>query len=237
MSTMQTSRPTHLIVNDLGRVGYANAVAWQHRVHRQVRNATAPQTLLLAEHDPVITVSRRHSATEHVLADAEQLANLGIDVQPTDRGGDVTYHGPGQLVAYPILRLAALRLNISQYMRLLEQVVIDCVAVFGICGYRRKGFTGVWVDRVWPPGQAKVCAMGVRVRHQVTMHGLALNITTQLEHFQTIMPCGLAAGSVTSLQELLGHRTPTMADVKSQLTASMRHRLVQLNRRQPVFVS
>ena len=226
-----------LVVRDLGRMSYANALALQRQVHEQVLDDQSPQTLLLVEHDPVITVSRRPSVKQHLLADEQRLAELGIDVQPTDRGGDITYHGPGQLVAYPIVRLAPLGLNVGRYMRWLERVVIDTVATWGIDACLDDCATGVWVgsggdgagcDTAAGSRPAKLCAMGVRVRRNVTLHGLALNVTTHLEHFRTIVPCGLVGREVTSMQRLLGAKTPTMAQVKDRLVVSMRHHLEAL---------
>jgi len=234
-----------LAVRDLGRMPYANALALQRQVHQQVLDGQSPQTLLLVEHDPVITVSRRPSVKQHLLVDEPRLAELGIDVQPTDRGGDVTYHGPGQLVAYPIIRLAPLGLNVGRYMRWLERVVIDTVGPWGIDACLDDCATGVWVERggsvqgtsIDPAAcgsaaesrLAKLCAMGVRVRRNVTLHGLALNVTTHLEHFRTIVPCGLVGREVTSMQRLLGPRTPTMAQVKDRLVVSMRQHLGALS--------
>ena len=225
---MQTDDPTRLIVHDLGQMPYETAYQLQLQIHQQVLEGTAPQTLLLVEHHPVITLSQRRSSAKHVLADTERLKQMGIDLRQTDRGGDVTYHGPGQLVAYPILRLGPLRLNISRYMRLLEQAVMDTVLAFGVRGYLISGCTGVWVDVVTSSNANqpfKLCAMGVRVRRHVTMHGLALNVTTDLTHFDTIVPCGLSGRGVTSLHQLLADHTPNMNQVKHQLTVSLRHQL------------
>ena len=184
-------------------------------------------------------------------------------MQETDRGGDITYHGPGQLVAYPILQLQPLGLNLSRYMRLLERVVMDTVAAFGVSAHREPGATGVWVEmggfgehttgsrdqgsRIGeagsqrsahdaastvspeprspnpePPRTAKLCALGVRIRKNTTMHGLALNVKTDLSHFETIVPCGLEGRAVTSLEALLGNNCPPMADVKAEFVAQMR---------------
>ncbi len=217
VTSSDTPTVPDLSVRDLGRLAYGAALAVQHEVHRAVVEGTAPPTLLLVEHDPVITVSQRKGASQHLLASPQRLAQLGIAVAETDRGGDITYHGPGQLVAYPILRLAPLNLNVGRYMRLLEQVVIDTVAAFGVEGRREEGATGVWVN------DAKLCAFGVRVRRNVTLHGLALNVTTDLAHFQTIIPCGLAGRGVTSLRELLDERCPTMETVKRELTNRFHH--------------
>jgi lipoyl(octanoyl) transferase len=195
--------------------------------------------LLLVEHDPVVTVTHRQGTWDNLLATPDRLKELGIDVQVTDRGGDITYHGPGQLVAYPILQLKPLGLNLGSYMWLLEQVVIDVLSEFGIPGQRDDGAIGVWV-RVGDQGSgvgdrrsdqtpdprpqtqlAKVCSMGVRVRKNTTMHGLALNVTTDLSHFKTIDPCGLGGRPVTSLAELLGDAVPTMDEVKAVLVKRM----------------
>ncbi|MCC6681546.1 MAG: lipoyl(octanoyl) transferase [Phycisphaeraceae bacterium] len=213
--------------------------------------------LLLVEHEPVITVTHRPGVSDHLLADSDKLKELGIELCLTDRGGDITYHGPGQLVAYPILNLNRLKLNLGRYMRLLEQIVIDTVAAFGIEAMRVDGCTGVWARsgigyRVSGIGlesslanhsdvslpetrspipdtrHAKLCALGVRVRRGVSMHGLALNVSTDLSHFETIVPCGLANRSVTSMAELLGERVPSMDQVKEELIAQFRK---QLNRR------
>lgn len=213
---------------DLGRLAYAEALSVQRRVNQAVIEGMESPALLLVEHDPVITISHRRGAADHLLASPQRLAALGIDVQETDRGGDITYHGPGQLVAYPILRLGEHGLNLGRYMRMLEEVVIRTVAGFGVDAVRMEGATGVWVRETAPGGQpsaetchAKLCAMGVRVRKNVTLHGLALNVTTDLSHFDTIVPCGLAGRRVTSLQRLLGPRTPAMSTVKRELQAAL----------------
>ena len=135
-----------LQVRDLGRMPYAHALAIQREVNLAVSLGTEQPTLLLVEHDPVITVTHRQSAWDNLLAPASKLEELGIAVEITDRGGDITYHGPGQLVAYPILKLNPLGLNLGSYMRLLEEIVIDVVVEFGVKGQRDPGATGVWVD-------------------------------------------------------------------------------------------
>lgn len=213
------SKAAHFQVHDLGRLAYGPALERQRAVNEAVIAGEAPPTLLLVEHEPVITVSQRRNARAHLLADERQLASLGIGVHETDRGGDITYHGPGQLVAYPILRLNPLGLNLGRYMRLLEAAVLDTLGDWDITGYRKEGATGVWVGGdVQPdlPG-GKICAMGVRVRKNVTMHGLALNVNPELTHFQTIVPCGLTGSSVTSLAAILGDRCPAMNEVQARL--------------------
>ncbi|MEX2671972.1 MAG: lipoyl(octanoyl) transferase LipB [Phycisphaeraceae bacterium] len=232
---MCDAEPNSIDVRDLGRVGYAEALALQRELNEAVIAGDRPATLLLLEHEPVITISRRRSAREHLVASAEHLAKLGIDVQETDRGGDITYHGPGQLVAYPILPLEPFGLNLSRYMRLLEQIVIDTLRRFEVVGERVAGATGVWVSpapakptasrRGRPTRHAKICALGVRIRKHVTMHGLALNVATNLDHFATIVPCGLADRGVTSLHEVLGDAAPTMAAVKAAMAETFHHHL------------
>ncbi|MDZ4828964.1 MAG: lipoyl(octanoyl) transferase LipB [Phycisphaerae bacterium] len=207
----------HLIVRDLGRIGYADALALQQEAHARVvagrDTAGEPMTLFLLEHDPpVITVSRRPDAAKHLVATREILAREGVTVAETDRGGDITYHGPGQLVAYPIFDLNRLGLRIHSYMRFLEAVVIAAIADCGVSGDRDSCATGVWV------GGRKICAMGVRVSRWVTLHGLALNVSTDLRHFDLIVPCGLAGREVTSLAKELGSSAPSMAAVKARLT-------------------
>ncbi|MEM6257910.1 MAG: lipoyl(octanoyl) transferase LipB [Planctomycetota bacterium] len=211
---------------DLGLVDYEEALALQRELNQAVIDGKAAPTVLLVEHPPVITLTRR--AARHLLADESTLAKLGVTTAETDRGGDITYHGPGQLVAYPILKLGDFGLNLSSYMRLLERVVIDTIAISGIRGHAECGATGVWVQRngvagdtkrpIASPRQlgdvAKICAMGVRIRKNTTMHGLALNIKPNMAHFNLIVPCGLAGRPVTSMQDLLGNDCPTMAKVK-----------------------
>jgi lipoyl(octanoyl) transferase len=181
--------------------------------------------VFLLEHEPVVTVSRRAGARDNLIASPELLARHGVAVHETDRGGDVTYHGPGQLVVYPILDLNRLNLGLHAYMRLLEQAVIDACARFGVAAERDSSATGVWVPEIDGAGRAartaKVCAMGVRVRRWVSMHGLAINVTTNLEHFGLIVPCGLVGRPVTSLQKLLGSACPPMRDVAGALRDSL----------------
>ncbi|MEM1098932.1 MAG: lipoyl(octanoyl) transferase LipB [Planctomycetota bacterium] len=221
--------PHELVVRDLGRMTYAPALALQREINLAVSLDETPDTLLLVEHDPVITVSHRKGVENHILASPLQRKRLGVELAETDRGGDVTYHGPGQLVAYPILRLDRYGLNLARYMRLLEQVIIDAVAGFDVTAIRDSGATGVWVDRGSPPAGepalAKLAALGVRVRKHTTLHGLALNVTTDLTHFQLIDPCGLGHRPVTSLHALLGSRCPDMDTVKTELAEQLRRSL------------
>ncbi len=211
---------------------YAPALAAQREHLDEVlaaREAATPEIgrILLVEHEPVITIGRRPGAARHLSATPERLARLGVEVCETDRGGDVTYHGPGQLVVYPILDLNVLRLGLHAYMRLLEGAVIEAVARFGVRAQRDPSATGVWVEGVTgpEPALAKVCAMGVRVRRWVSMHGLALNVSPDLSHFELIVPCGLER-PVTSLDSLLGTDCPTLEQVKEILTETLCARIM-----------
>jgi len=180
---------------------YADALALQRREQQAViadRGVGGRQVVLLVEHDPpVVTVTRRPEAKGHVLVDEATLARRGIELHQTDRGGDVTWHGPGQLVAYPILDLNRLGLRLHEYLRWLEGCVIDVLESFGIVGHRDPDATGVWVDH--PEGPRKIAAMGVRVSRWVSMHGLALNVDPDLSQFDVIVPCGLHGRQVTSM--------------------------------------
>ena len=230
-----TASTATIHVEDLGRIAYAPALAQQRELNQAVIEGRRPETILLLEHEPVITVTRRPHAARHVLASPDRLAAMGIELAETDRGGDVTYHGPGQLVAYPILKLANHSLNLSSYMRLLEQVVIDTLATFGVEAFRVDKCTGVWVAQRDAPApattdqacqrtepRAKICALGVRIRRNTTMHGLALNVDPRMDHFHTIIPCGIADHGVTSLAEQLGQAAPSMDELKAQLVRTMR---------------
>ncbi len=201
-------------ITSLGRVEYGRALDLQRDEHARIlagRESGSPVAgnILVVEHDPVLTVSKRATARENIVATAERLAQLGISVHETDRGGDITYHGPGQVVIYPIVDLNRVGLNLHAYMRLMEEAVIRTCERYGLTADREDGATGVWVSsRVHAGLAAKVCAMGVRVRRWVTMHGLALNVSPDMSHFQTIVPCGLAGRPVTSLREQLGEGCP-----------------------------
>jgi lipoate-protein ligase B len=183
-----------LETRDLGRVGYADAFARQQEfVERRKRGEISDQ-LLIVEHPHVITIGR-NGHEENLLARPEVLARAGIDFQQTDRGGDVTYHGPGQVVGYPILDLREWKRDVMAYVRALEQVLIDALAGFGIEAGRDTGATGVWT------AQGKIAAIGVHISRWVTSHGFALNLETDLNYFGYIIPCGLAR-PVTSMQAL-----------------------------------
>lgn len=218
------------MIIDLGRLAYADAYALQQAHLAEVVAAREtgrpdPGRILLVEHDPVVTIGRHPGAARHLIASPDALAARGVVVTETDRGGDITYHGPGQLVAYPILDLNHLKLGLHAYMRLLEGAVIDAVGRFGVRAFRDPPDTGVWVEAAGPNGApAKLCAFGVRVRRWVSMHGLALNVTTDLDHFGLIVPCGLQR-PVTSLARVLGDDCPSMDAAKAALSGALTERV------------
>lgn len=216
-----------LNVVDLGRMAYADAAECQREVHRDVVSGAVSPTLILVEHEPVITLSRRAAVAEHLRASPTVLRRMGIQLAETDRGGDITYHGPGQLVGYPILPLPLLGLNVGRYMRWLERVVIDALRVLGVCALRQRGHTGIWMREREESLPAKVCALGVRVERNVTLHGFALNVSTCLDHFATIVPCGLHDRSVTSLSRCMGEEAPTLAAMQSIVIETFRHHFCQ----------
>ncbi len=225
---LSPKEPSALEIADLGAIDYESARQRQLELVSEVlaaREAGRPRVgfLLLLEHDPpVITVTKRPGARDHLLASAERLADLGVSVAETDRGGDITYHGPGQLVAYPVLDLNVLRMGLHDYVRSLEQVAIDACATFGVTGHREDDATGVWLGEPGASG-AKVCAIGVRVRRWVSFHGIALNVAPDLSHFDLIVPCGLAGRAVTSLARELGDSAPDMGKAKSALSKAFGH--------------
>lgn len=204
-----------LVVRDLGSgAEYRETLALQEDLHARRAAGSIPDTLLLVEHRPVYTLGRSASC-DHVLCSEERLRQIGIERVETSRGGDVTYHGPGQLVGYPIIHLGEAGLRVIEYMQALEETLIRAVAVFGVVAGRDARNRGVWV------GNDKLVAVGIRVSRQVTMHGFALNVTTRLEDYQGIIACGLTDAGMTSLARLLG-RAPAMPDVKAQVAASFR---------------
>ncbi|MFN0011282.1 MAG: lipoyl(octanoyl) transferase LipB [Phycisphaerales bacterium] len=224
-----------LPVIDLGRMAYAPAYARQSEEHQRVvaaRESGAPRAgvLLLVEHDPpVITVTLRKGAPAHVLATPDELRAAGVEVCSTDRGGDVTYHGPGQVVVYPILDLNLLELRLHDYIRLLEDVCMETCDDFSLPTMRDATATGVWTVAPGPGGApapgSKIAAIGVRIRRWITLHGVALNVRPNLHHFDLIVPCGLAGRAVTSLQRELGPTCPTCDAVKASLVRGFRSAL------------
>jgi lipoyl(octanoyl) transferase len=197
---------------DWGRTRYEAAWRQQEALVARRLAGEIGDTLVFTEHEPVFTIGLRGGAERHLVWSAEKLAREGVEVVKTNRGGDITYHGPGQIVGYPIVSLDARR-DLHAYLRFLEQVLINSVGCLGLAASRREGKTGIWI------GSRKIAAIGVAVRRWVTYHGFALNVNAQLAHFQGIVPCGIGAadGTVTSLQTELG-RPFDLAEVKRVLT-------------------
>ena len=193
----------------LGRVGHAEAVARMEALRSAILDGEGVETLLMVEHPPVVTLGRRARA-EHVLASAERLAALGVTLAPSSRGGDVTYHGPGQLVAYPVVRLVD---GVVAHVARLAEAAIEVAADFGITARFDRARPGVWVD------DAKLAAVGVHVHRRVAIHGLALNVTTALDAFDLIVPCGLPDIRVTSIAALSGAQ-PSLPALAARFAAA-----------------
>jgi lipoate-protein ligase B len=177
---------------NLGLEPYATAEAMQYKLVEWRQQGRIDDTLVLLEHEPVFTLGRRADSS-HILASGEVLAQEGIEVRQTERGGDVTYHGPGQIVGYPIVHLPSHGLGASDYMHRLEQVLMDTMQDFGISTHRREGVIGVWA------GENKIAALGVRIKKGVAFHGFALNVAPNMYHWTLIVPCGITDGGVTSM--------------------------------------
>ena len=219
MSPPAVTTAATLTTIDWGRTEYRAAGERQaDLVARRIADELG-DTLVFTEHHPVFTVGMRSGAGAHLIWTAAQLAEAGIAVEKTSRGGDITYHGPGQIVGYPILSLAP-RKDLHAYLRFLEQVLINALGSLGLAASRRDGKTGIWL------GQRKVAAIGVAVRRWVTYHGFALNVDPDLTHFAGIVPCGISAseGTVTSMRAELGH-TLDEEEVKRVLSAEFRNQL------------
>lgn len=200
-----------LTVVHAGTVPYRTAWDWQRALVDDRRAEQVGDTLILLEHPPVFTMGKR-TAIDHVRWDEATRARHGVDLVAVDRGGDVTYHGPGQLVGYPVVQLASIR-RVVDYVRALEHLLIDAVATLGIRAHRVDGFTGVWV------GDAKLAAIGVRVASGgITSHGFALNVDPDLTHFAGIVPCGIADRGVCSLKSL--GTTASIGDVAARIEAA-----------------
>ncbi|MBX3273215.1 MAG: lipoyl(octanoyl) transferase LipB [Sandaracinaceae bacterium] len=193
--------PRRIRVHRLGLVPYAEAHELQERLQRARTRGAVPDTLLLLEHPKVITLGRG-AKRENLLYAPERLAALGFEVHEIGRGGDVTYHGPGQLVGYPILDLAPDRKDVRRYVRDLEETMIQLAAAYGLRAGRIEGLNGTWIE------DRKIGAVGVRISRWVTMHGFALNVTTDLDQFRVIVPCGIQGKGVTSLTRELDRAVP-----------------------------
>jgi lipoyl(octanoyl) transferase len=190
-------------VRRLGLVRYADALDLQKQLVEDRKADRIPDQLLLLQHPPVITLGvKSRGDRSHVLAAPAALARAGVELFETGRGGDVTYHGPGQLVGYPIVDLRPDRCDVHRYVRDLEEVLIATARAFGVTAARVPGLTGAWV------GDRKLAAIGVRIARWITSHGFAFNVATDLDHFKLIVPCGITDKGVTSLDELTGRRIP-----------------------------
>jgi len=197
------------VVYRLGIVEYGEAYELQKRLHRKRMNGEIPDTLLLLEHPPTLTIGRSGSM-ENVLVSKEKLADEGISLFFIERGGDVTFHGPGQLVGYPIMDLSSRGKDIQRYVRDIEEVLIRTLKDFSISASRDENHAGVWV------GDKEIAAIGLSIRRWVTMHGFALNVNPNLEHFSYINPCGFPDRRATSMAQVLGH-TPSMDEVMNSV--------------------
>ena len=206
---------------DLGFIGYEEAFALQKRVVAARKAEAIGDVLLLCEHPHVITLGR-NGKRENLLASERVLAQKGVEFQATNRGGDITYHGPGQIVGYPVIQLAAIRRDVVWYVRMLEEVMIRTCADFGVAAGREEGKTGAWVSvtrqeekkdsperaqssqSLQSAGAEKIGAIGVHISRWVTSHGFAFNVATDLRYFDLIVPCGIAERKATSLEKVLG---------------------------------
>nr|WP_246584226.1 lipoyl(octanoyl) transferase LipB [Thermus brevis] len=198
-------RDVEFLVEDLGLLPYSQAWEYQKKVHKEVVRGERPPTLLLLEHPRVITLGRKATG-ENLLFPESWYRENGFEVYWVERGGDVTYHGPGQLVGYPIFPVGR---EVRRFLRQIEEAIVKVVASYGLKAYPTPGYAGVWV------GEDKLCAIGVAVKEEVSFHGFALNVNTDLNDFSVIIPCGLKGKGVTSLERLLGRKVP-MLEVKDR---------------------
>ena len=200
-----------LEIRRLGVIGYEEALIMQRALVEERRAERVPDLLLLLQHPPVITLGvKGDGGRANIVATSDRLASLGITVHETGRGGDVTYHGPGQIVGYPIVDLRPDRCDVHRYVRDVEEVMIRVCADYGVTAARIKGLTGAWV------GAEKIGAIGVRISRWITSHGFAFNVSTDLDHFRLIVPCGITDRGVTSLENATGKRVP-IAEVEEAL--------------------
>jgi lipoyl(octanoyl) transferase len=205
---------SQLLVERLGSVPYAEALEMQRRVARSRIAGDIPEdVLLLVEHPPVITLGRSTKAG-NLLASAQTLSERGVEVFEVERGGDVTFHGPGQLVGYPIVDLKRHRRDLHWYLRQVEQALIDALGALGLVAERNPGLTGVWT------GGRKIASIGVHARDWVTWHGFALNVATDLRYFDLMVPCGIQAVTMTSVQRELSDTTVTVDRVSDEVVGA-----------------
>jgi lipoyl(octanoyl) transferase len=202
---------------DLGRVGYSEALALQRQFAEARKAGRIEDVLLFCEHPHVITLGR-NGKRQHLLASDRVLRQKGVELYETNRGGDITYHGPGQIVGYPILNLGEIRRDIAWYVRMLEEAMIRATADYGIVSGRVTGKTGVWVGSA--ASEEKLGAIGVHLSRWVTSHGFAYNVSTDLRYFDWIVPCGIPDRKVTSLEKLLP-RSVRLEEVKPKLATHL----------------
>lgn len=206
-----------LLIIDLGLISYTDAYALQQRVAAARKANAIDDVLLLCEHPHVITLGRNGNRT-NLLASEHVLRQKNVELHATNRGGDVTYHGPGQIVGYPILNLDRIKRDVGWYVRTLEEAMIRASGDFGVTAYRVPGKTGIWVDA--SPTEEKLAAIGVHISRWVTSHGFAYNVSTDLRYFDLIIPCGIADRKATSLEKLL-QRSVSQTTVKPGIAAHL----------------
>jgi lipoyl(octanoyl) transferase len=207
-----------LLITDLGLIPYSDALVLQQRLAAARKAGALEDVLLLCEHPHVITLGRS-AKRENLLVSEHVLRQKGVELHETNRGGDITYHGPGQIVGYPILNLGAIKRDVGWYVRTLEEAMIRASADFGLTAFRIPGKTGIWVNPVAEPGasEEKLAAIGVHISRWVTSHGFAYNVSTDLRFFDLIIPCGIAERKATSLEKLLACNV-ALDEVKPRLS-------------------
>jgi lipoyl(octanoyl) transferase len=203
-----------ITVRDLDVMPYRDAWRLQEEAAQQAA-AGGAETLFIVEHPPVVTLGRREDSVKNLKTSPQMLERLGVELVHSDRGGDITFHGPGQIVAYPIIRLANHGFSVSGYVHRLESIVVAALAELGIHAQTDPQAVGVWVIDGGEP--AKICAIGVRIRRGVSLHGLALNVSTDLTGFSHIIPCGLSGRGVTSIGKILATHSPPLPTIKNIL--------------------
>lgn len=201
----------------LGEIPYGEALRLQRKLVETVSRGGIPGVLLLLEHPPVVTLGRG-AKREHLLLSVEELRERGVEVYEIERGGDVTYHGPGQIVGYPLVNLRFWRRDVHLFLRALEEVLVQFLEAFGVCAFRFPPYTGVWVEK---EGPKKIAAIGIAVKRWVTYHGFALNVASDLTPFRYIIPCGIRGFGVTSLAEIL------VRDIPREERVAMAHLLAR----------
>lgn len=215
-----------LLIIDLGLISYTEAYALQQRLVAARKANAIEDVLLFCEHPHVITLGRNANRA-NLLASENVLRQKNVELHTTNRGGDITYHGPGQIVGYPILNLDKIKRDVGWYVRALEEAMIRASADFGVTAYRVPGKTGIWVEAI--PAEEKLAAIGVHISRWVSSHGFAYNVSTDLRNFDLIIPCGITGRKATSLEKLL-QRSVLLSEVKPRLT----HHLAELLSRTPI---